>query len=885
MNSLKLCYWNANGLSQHKLELREFLQNNQIDVMLISETHLTHFNNFSMQGYTFYDTKHPDGKAHGGTGILVKNRIKHHVMEEYCKEYLHSTTICIQENGGAINVSAVYCPPRFNITETQFEEFFATLGSKFLAAGDYNAKHSFWGSRLISPKGRRLWSAITQANLDVISTGQPTYWPTDPRKIPDLIDFGITKNIRRHQISVESSFDLSSDHSPSIITLEITPSTFFTPKHLTNQHTNWLKYRKYISSHINLNIPLKSEQNINSAVLNFTQILQQAAIIATPAINTKAHTATASTQIMALVNKKRRLRREWQTHRSPNLKKQLAECTQNLRKLLQDYAENDLQQFLQNLGATKATDYSLWKATRKLKNPISIDAPIRLSNGKWARSESEKGEEFAKHLQSVFTPNPEVCHVELSPTLHTPNVNITRIKPRDLYDAIASINVRKAPGIDKINGKMIKELPNIAKKLLLYIMNGCLNTKYFPKDWKLSQITMVPKPGKDATLVTSYRPISLLPLLSKLFEKLIIKQLWPILNSKHVIPTHQFGFREKHSTLEQVHRITSEIRKAFEEKKYCSAIFLDVAQAFDKVWHEGLLYKIKEIFPENIYKLLNSYLSNRMFSVRQKSFNSRNYPICAGVPQGSVLGPILYLIYTCDLPTHTQLLTSTFADDTAILSTHSDPRQATINLQNHLKAVEKWLAKWRIKVNETKSSHITFTLRRETCSTVTLNNNPIPQKVEVNYLGMNLDRRLTWRKHIEAKRTQCNIKSSKLQWLLSSNAKLSLENKILIYKSIIKPIWTYGIQLWGTASPSNIEKLQRMQSKMLRYITGAPWFIRNSNLHKDLKIPTVEEEVQQFCSKYTLKLRTHPNTLARNLLQRQYQKRLKSKDTIDLEIC
>ena len=121
---------------------------------------------------------------------------------------------------------------------------------------------------------------------------------------------------------------------------------------------------------------------------------------------------------------------------------------------------------------------------------------------------------------------------------------------------------------------------------------------------------MIPKPGKDHTKVESYRPISLLSNISKLFEKLLIGKLKPIVNSFDCIPTHQFGFREKHNTIEQTHRLINIISKTFEEKKYCSALFIDVSQAFDKVWHEGLLYKIKQYLPTNTHKLLESYLTH-----------------------------------------------------------------------------------------------------------------------------------------------------------------------------------------------------------------------------------------------------------------------------------
>lgn len=191
--------------------------------------------------------------------------------------------------------------------------------------------------------------------------------------------------------------------------------------------------------------------------------------------------------------------------------------------------------------------------------------------------------------------------------------------------------------------------------------------------------------------------------------------------------------------------------------------------------------------------------------------------------------------------------------------------------------------KWNICVNPEKSTHITFALRKGDCPPVTLNGEQIPNSNCVKYLGMHLDRRLTWKDHIKAKREHLNIKTKQMYWLLGSNSKLSLNNKVLLYKAILKPIWTYGIQLWGTASNSNIEILQRYQSKTLRMIVNAPWYVTNDNIHKDLSIPKIREEIRTFSTKYINRLSNHSNPLAIALLDDSEEiVRLKRYHVLDL---
>jgi hypothetical protein len=316
-------------------------------------------------------------------------------------------------------------------------------------------------------------------------------------------------------------------------------------------------------------------------------------------------------------------------------------------------------------------------------------------DGSWAKSNDDKATTFANHLQQVFTPHefPTPTNNGISAFLDVPcqmSLPILPFSPIEVKKEIARANARKNPGYDLITGKFLKELPKKAVTLLTILYLSMLRLSYYPLLWKFAQIVMVPKPGKPINDVTSYRPISFLPLPSKLFEKPLLQRLRRDFDLMALLPNYQFGFRDSHSKLHQTHRIAHEIAKSLEEKRLCTAVFLDVAQAFDRVWLTGLLYKLNTTLPSSYYLLLNSYLHSRFYQVKYKTCCSSCHKVLSGVPQGSVLGPLLYLIFTADLPTTDHTTIATFADDTGVLAFHPNPVVASQYLQIHLDNLHDW---------------------------------------------------------------------------------------------------------------------------------------------------------------------------------------------------
>ncbi|GBO17647.1 putative RNA-directed DNA polymerase from transposon BS, partial [Araneus ventricosus] len=231
-----------------------------------------------------------------------------------------------------------------------------------------------------------------------------------------------------------------------------------------------------------------------------------------------------------------------------------------------------------------------------------------------------------------------------------------------------------------------------------------LKFRHFPNCWKTARVLPILKPGKDPTHPVSYRPISLLPTLSKLGEKLIlIRYLTHATKLRLPIP-QQFGFTPQLSTTHQLLRFVEHINEGRNSNLATAAIFLDIAKAVDEVWIEGLIHKlIAYNFPQYIIEIIQSYITNRHLTVLVKNSDSTPRKLQAGVPQGGILAPIIFVLYMNDIPQVRNIMISLYADDTAILSQGKTPDKAIVPLQNYLKNLEAWLVRWKIKLNVDKT--------------------------------------------------------------------------------------------------------------------------------------------------------------------------------------
>lgn len=337
----------------------------------------------------------------------------------------------------------------------------------------------------------------------------------------------------------------------------------------------------------------------------------------------------------------------------------------------------------------------------------------------------------------------------------------------------------------------------------------------------------------------------------------------------------QFGFRRKHSTTQQLTRVCEHITKNFNLKRNTGIALLDIEKAFDTVYHKGLITKLHAYkFPQYLIKLISSYLADRKFRVRldQNTYSSY-HRTHEGVPQGSILGPILFLLYINDIPVPRGTSLALYADDTAIVT--SSPRSSYIaqKLTKALHILETYFRKWKIRINPSKTELIIFT-RRYSKQYVRKDNVTFQGKIiqwldHVKYLGVTFDKRLTWRKHIENTVRKGHMALRTLYPLICPRNGLDNNLKATLYNTCVRPVLTYAAAVWGYAASTHLQKLQRVQNKFIR-IAYKPergtWFKTLAESHG---ICPIEDFIHKQTINFyqSLKHNNTANTLIQNLGQ------------------
>ena len=439
-----------------------------------------------------------------------------------------------------------------------------------------------------------------------------------------------------------------------------------------------------------------------------------------------------------------------------------------------------------------------------------------------------------------------------NPTQH--HFNFNTITESETLSIINKLKSKNSSGKDEISNKLLKSIKNEIAKPLTIIINQSLKTGVFPDALKIAKVKPLYKKG-DNFCLNNYRPISLLPTISKIFERVMFTQLYSYLNANNLLSEQQYGFRSQHSTelacVKLVDYITTEMDN-IKKIKTPTAIYLDLSKAFDTLNFNILLSKLQYYGINGIsLSLIRNYLTNRFQYVQFENSESDLLEIKTGIPQGSILGPLFFSIMINDLVNSSNKFKFLmYADDTTIYFNLEDfpieNREVLIN--NELEKVNKWLKLNKLAVNVDKTKSMLFHKRRPvTPIQFSMNNRIIDVVQHFNYLGIMLDADMSWKIHVAMVRN----KLSRINGILHRLKYIYPQNILItLYKSLFVPHINYGSLLWGHAGGA----LDKIQKKTVRTITYSNYIAHSEPLLKELNLLKVKDLFELKILKFLFKL-------------------------------
>jgi hypothetical protein len=358
-----------------------------------------------------------------------------------------------------------------------------------------------------------------------------------------------------------------------------------------------------------------------------------------------------------------------------------------------------------------------------------------------------------------------------------------------------------------------------------------------PSLLKQANVTPVFKAG-DRHDFTNYRPISILTSISKILEKIAYTRIFTFINQHNILTSHQFGFRPKRSTFMAINDLYCKIAKSLDNKLHTAGIFLDLSKAFDTINHNLLLNKLSNYGIRGLANdWLRSYLSGRQQRVLFKNILSNPANVTCGVPQGSILGPLLFLLYINDLPLCTKVPHFVlFADDTNILFSHHDPKTLEDTINNELLHISNWFKLNKLSLNIKKTNYIIFKNKHSNKPNINLNikiDGTTLQQVETTkFLGLLIDFNLSWgphTKHVSKIISKLNGVIRKVRPFLPQ------ESLHTLYNTLVLPYFSYGAMIWADPNNTSLDSLFLLQKRVIRSCTNSPWLSHTDPLFASLK--------------------------------------------------
>ena len=534
------------------------------------------------------------------------------------------------------------------------------------------------------------------------------------------------------------------------------------------------------------------------------------------------------------------------------------------RNEVKQIVKNAKSEFIkENLIQYENDSKKFWKSLKDIipstQNSNSNKISLKDTSGKAI----ENPKDLANVMNTFFTSiGPNLAKDMRDPWSYTGNTVDNNIpdfntSSEEVLKILKEININKSSAIQNLSSKILKPALIMLVDKMTFLYNLCFQHSLFPDVWKKANVTPLPKDG-DLSQCTNYRPISQLPLPGKILEQIIHKRIDSYCDNNNILNKNQGGFRKNHSTISTVALFTDNIYNAINNREFTLATFIDFSKAFDTVNHVILIKKLGRLgIRGNALKLITNYLQNRCQKTMVNDTESDFNIITCGVPQGSVLGPLLFLLYINDLcGVITMCKPYLYADDTVLVTNALDMFTAHLQLQHDLNNVANWCKGNKLSINIKKTKGMLLGTRsmvkkRNEFPKLKIQGTTIDYVFQYKYLGVTIDEILSFRAHLN---NTIKMVAHKISLLNKIRDYITEGAAVTIYKSMILPYLDYGDIFYINSNCNQVKKLQTLQNRALRTCFRPQVKIPIDMLHQSVQLPKLkirrEVHLVNFMYKY-----------------------------------
>ena len=853
-NQLFISHFNIRSLNKNfdKFHLFSNRLNYDHSIIGLSETWLKETSPsslFSMDGFNLI-TKNRTSKKGGGVGFYVTNNLDYTLLEEYSlmTETFESIFIEIKtRNNGNIIVGELYRPPNANPVE------FVELLHDLLSNNYFTNKTCFvmgdFNINLLNCNDNPLCQDFL--NLMLSKSFIPlTRKPTRITDVASTLIDNIFVNNAFCDISSGIIVSDLSDHFPIYASI----SGFV----IGNKSRQTVNPSIRVMSESNLNrlrerlgsvdwSSVYNQRNIDSSFDIFLDILttNYNSTIPLQKPNRSNYKKVPrqpwiTQSLLGSINRKNNLFHKYRKDPSTSNKSRYMRyrniLTSSIRLAKQSYFSRQFCKYKYDVKSTwKVINEALKTKTDNvppkhiLKDGLKVDDPPKIA---------EAFNDFFVNLGPNLADQIPNSNTDFHTFLRNRNSQSLFFAPvveEEIKDIVSNLNNKKSSGYDGITNFLLKNVINEIISPLTYILNKSLTSGKVPLKMKIARVVPIFKKGQKDS-VNNYRPISLLTSISKILEKLVYTRTIKFIVNCKILSDSQFGFRKQHNTTHALLTFIDKVAHAIDDVSHTIGVFLDFSKAFDTIDHEILLYKLSHYgIRGRALEWFKDYLADRKQFVSIHGHDSHLKSISCGVPQGSLLGPLLFILYINDLQNSSDLLSFIcFADDSNLFLSHRDPNTLITKMNRELKLVQSWIHANKLSLNIEKTHYMIFSnTLRVLPDSVKINDINLLQVDNTKFLGLYIDRELSWKTHI-----------SYLSKILSRNT--GILNKLKhyfpchilqsIYSTLISPYLNYGILAWGNANKLLLDALFRIQKRAVRNINHAGFLSHTNHLFHQNRI-------------------------------------------------